>query len=159
MAELAQRIEARRDGPAYGQDWAAWARHQADLLKARRFDQLDLENLLDEVESLAARDFKAWVAAIRLVLMHMLKWDHQPSHRVRSWIVSIVRERGEIEDGLEASPSYAARVDEALSKAYRAARRDAAAETNLPIDTFPKTCPYDWTDITAREHSLHGDEA
>lgn len=159
MAELAQRIDARRDATAYEQDWAAWAAHQANLLKQRRFDELDVDNLLDEVESLAARDFKAWVSAIRLVLMHMLKWDYQPDRRTRGWFVTIVRERTEIEDGLEMSPSYARRTDEAIAKAYRGARREAAAETGLPPNTFPETCPYDWTAITTREHPLPGDDA
>ena len=159
MAELAQRIDARRDAPVYEQDWAAWAGHQAELLKQRRFDEIDVENLLDEVESLAARDFKAWVSAIRLVLMHMLKWDHQPTHRARSWIATIARERTEIEDDLETSPSYSRRTDEAVARAYRGARRGAAAETGLPPKAFPETCPYDWTAITTREHLLPGDDA
>ena len=158
MAELANRIEARRVDPVYEQDWAAWVGHQALLLDQRRFDELDLKNLLDEVNSLASRDFRSWVSAIRLVLMHMLKWDHQPTHRVRGWVVTLVRERNEIEDGLETSPSYARRIEEAVVKAYRAARREAAAETNMSVESFPETCPYDWTAITTREHRLSGDD-
>ena len=158
MAELAHRIDARRDAPTYDQDWAAWAGHQVEMLKQRRFDEVDVESLWDEVESLAKRDFKAWVSALRLVLMHMLKWDYQPGHRARSWIITIGRERHEIEDGLETSPSYAARTEEAVTKAYSRARRDAGDETGLPSETFPETCPYDWTAITTREHSLPGDE-
>ena len=158
MAETIQRLEARR-GPAYAEDWAAWAGHQIELLKEQRLNELDVENLLDEVESLAARDFKAWVSAIRLVLMLMLKWDYQPDRRVRSWMVTIGRERHEIEDGIEISPSYSARKDEAIAKAYRRARTDAADETGLALKTFPETCPYDWAAITTREHLLPGDDA
>ncbi|WP_083853474.1 DUF29 family protein [Synechococcus sp. PCC 6312] len=27
---------------------------------------------------------------------------------------------------------------------YRIARRDAAIETGLPLNTLPQTCPYSW---------------
>lgn len=158
MGEHDIKLHTRTPGPDYARDWAAWTMHQVDLLKQRRFDELDVENLVDEVESLAARDFKAWVASIRLVLMHMLKWDHQPSHRARSWIVTIVRERNEIEDGLDASPSYAGRIDEAVGKAYRAARRDAAAETGLPLTAFPDLTPYPFDTIMNRELRLDDPE-
>jgi hypothetical protein len=36
----------------YGADFYAWLQSQADLLRRRRFDRLDLENIIEEIDSL-----------------------------------------------------------------------------------------------------------
>lgn len=153
MADTAQRIESRR-APGYDEDWSAWMWRHADLLKQGRFGELDLPNLIDEVESLAKRDYRAWASAIRIVLLHMLKWDYQPSRRSESWLRSIVDRQPVILDTLADSPSYGPRLQETVAKAYTAARRQAWQETRLPPDTFPETCPYDWAAITERAFEL-----
>lgn len=124
------------------------------LLRARRFDELDLENLLDEVNDLGLSNFKAFVGAVEIVLVHMLKWDFQPAKRTRSWQASIVEHRQRIADDLGDSPSYSARIDEAIRRAYRTAVPGASRETGLPIKAFPTDCPYDWDTVTGRQHEL-----
>ncbi len=157
MADTAQRLDLPREGPAYAEDYAAWVEHQVELLHAQRFDELDLENLTDEVGSLARSDFRAWVAAIRQVILHMLKWDYQVPYRSRSWQGSILEHRARIDQDLVDSPSYRARTVEAVAKAYPLALAAAVKQTRLPLKTFPETCPYDWAEITTREHPLPGD--
>ena len=154
MAERDPRIDARINYPAYGDDYAAWLSAQIQLLEGRQFDQLDLHNLVDEVGSLGRSDFNAFVSAIRIVLMHMLKWDIQTDHRTRSWANSIEGHRDRVVQDLEDSPSYKSRIDEAVRKAYRQARYEAADETRLPLATFPKDCPFTFSEIMTREHPL-----
>ena len=36
----------------YDEDFYVWARRQAELLRARRYGELDLEHLIEEVEDL-----------------------------------------------------------------------------------------------------------
>ena len=159
MADLAPRIEARRDSAGYADDYAAWVAHQVRLLRERRLDELDFENLIDEVESLSSTVYREFVSVLRLIVMHMLKWDYQPTRRTRSWQSLIgVNQRNAL-DLLIENPSFKSRLDTALSKAYFAARREASGETDLPLKTFPETCPYDWTAIMTREHLLPGDDA
>lgn len=159
MGEHDIRLHSQPSGPSYSEDWAAWLATQVELLKSRRYDELDHENLVDEVEGLSKSDFKAWLSAFRLVLLHMLKWDYQPEYRTRSWQGSINVQRLRILGELEDSPSYARRIEEATRRAYGQARAQASDETDLPLKTFPETCPYDWAAITAREHLLPGDDA
>jgi len=159
MAETAQRIEARRGGPAYGEDYAAWVEHQARLLRERRTDELDFDNLIDEVEGLSVTVYRELLSPLRLVLMHMLKWDYQPARRTRSWQNSIRNNRADVVDLLDANPSLRPRLDKVVAKAYFQARGAASGDTDLPLRTFPETCPYDWKAITTREHPLPGDEA
>ena len=65
-------------------DFAAWIYDQVAALKEGRFTDLDIDDLTDEVESLAKRDFKKLRAALRVILLHMLKWDKQPEERSNS---------------------------------------------------------------------------
>jgi hypothetical protein len=45
---------ARQMKPAannlYQEDFCVWSRHQAEFLRERRFDELDLANLIEKVE-------------------------------------------------------------------------------------------------------------
>lgn len=158
MAARGPTIEAPAKAPAYDEDYAAWLQHQAMLLQNNRLDELDTENLADEVGDLGTSNWRGFVSAIRLVSLHMLKWDHQPALRTRSWQSTIAVQRDAIDDVLAESPSYRPRSETALVRAYRDARREASGETNLPLQTFPESCPYDWDAIMTREHRLPGDD-
>src|SRR5215204_4947801 len=65
----------------YEDDVYSWALQQGDLLKRGRFDELDLTNLIDEVEDVSRREFDALESNLRIVLLHLLKWDYQPERR------------------------------------------------------------------------------
>lgn len=88
-----------------------------------------------------------------MLLVHILKWDYQPQRRTRSWTISIKDQRIEFDQVLEDNPGLKSRLDEALARAYRRARLQAAKETGLDEETFPDICPYSWDDIVSREFS------
>ena len=71
----------------------------------------------------------------------------------RSWILSIEAQRAEIDDVVADNPGLKPRINEAIARAYRKARIEAARETGLEEEQFPAACPYDWNDITSREFS------
>ena len=99
------------------------------------------------------RRLKAWARSeqhalqshLKQLLMHLLKWQYQPSRRQqgRSWATTIVNARSEIADLVERSPGLEPHVEPLLHKAYPTARRLAEIQTRLPLTTFPATCP--WT--------------
>lgn len=154
MAEREHIIAARQAVPGYADDYAAWLQHQINLMRAGRWAELDQEHLIDEVEDLGRSEFNAFASAIEIVLVHMLKWDHQPERRTSSWIASIVEHRRRIVRLLQQNPSYKSRIAEAIDVAYDTAQAKASVETNLPLVTFPDENPYDWEAITQREHVL-----
>jgi hypothetical protein len=127
----------------YDRDIALWSSQMGELLRQGKFDQLDLIHLIDEVEDLGRRERDRLVSSMRLILHHLLKWHYQPEKRSRSWVKTIQRERLNIEIYLEDAPSLGRLLDqEWLTRAYRAARKDAAIETDLTPGTFPQDCPY-----------------
>src|SRR5580658_5844090 len=83
---------------AYEADFYSWLMEQARHLREGRIHALDRDNLAEEIESLGREQFNKLVSALRVLMLHVLKWDHQPSLRSRSWMLSIESQRLEIAD-------------------------------------------------------------
>jgi len=137
----------------YERDFYSWSLEQARLIREGRIEALDRDNLAEEIESLGREQFNKLVSALRVAMLHMLKWDHQPARRSRSWMLSIKQARLDITDILDDNPSLKPRVAEAIGRAYRGARIDATKETGLDEADFPDACPYSFGDITSRDFS------
>ena len=142
------------DRAGYMQDFYSWLMEQARFVRAGRWDQVDRENLAEEIESLGREQFNKLERALRVLLLHILKWDHQPDKRTRSWALSIKAQRMEIEDIIGDNPGLKPRIDEAIARGYRKARVEAMRETGLEEDRFPTLCPYAWDDLMMRDVSL-----
>jgi hypothetical protein len=138
----------------YMQDFYSWLMEQARFVREGRWDQVDRDNLAEEIESLGREQFNKLESALHVLLLHMLKWDHQPKKRTRSWVLSIEAQRIEVADVIDDNPGLNPRIDEAIARGYRKARVEAARETGLEEDRFPALCPYAWDDLMARDVSL-----
>ena len=138
------------EGTAYEADASAWALEQADHLRSGRWSRLDVVHLADEIEALARSERHALTSALQVILLHLLKWDHQPDRRTRSWVNSIRTQRLAVAEGLEDNPSLAPQIGDLVVRAYRRARIDAAGETGLDESVFPAECPYDLENIITR---------
>jgi predicted DNA-binding ribbon-helix-helix protein len=126
---------------AYASDFYSWLMEQAAHLRARRWQALDCENLAEEIESLGREQFNKLESALRVLMMHMLKWDHQPEFRSRSWVLSIEAQRDELENVLADNPGLKPLIAEATARAYRSARIEAAKETGTGKEPVPGAVP------------------
>ena len=126
----------------YETDLYAWTQHQAALLRARRADAIDWDNLAEEIESLGNRDWRELDSRIVVIVQHLLKWQFQPELRGASWRKTLRTQRREIEKLVKQSPSLRRQVSDMVSDAYRHARQNAVDETGLRPGAFPPTCPY-----------------
>ncbi|WP_055073742.1 DUF29 domain-containing protein [Pseudanabaena sp. 'Roaring Creek'] len=136
----------------YEQDYGLWAEQMADLIAAGRFDELDIENLVEEVRDLSKRERDRLLSSMRLIVHHFLKWDNQPQRRSRSWQTTIQRERLNIQKYLLDSPSLKRYLtDEYLNQVYETGRLDAIGETGLDM---PIDCTYTIEDILERNVNL-----
>ena len=126
----------------YNRDYHLWLEETAQLLKNRDFEQLDLENLIEEIETLGRSERNKLISSLRLIYQHLLKWQYQPEKRSKSWTDTIDRERDNVNDYIEDMPSLKRSLDdpEAIGKAYSRGRRDAMKETG--INNLPKECPF-----------------
>ena len=144
---------------AYRQDIHAWARNQAELLKEGRFDEIDAINIAEEILDVGEREYDKFESALAIILLHMLKWDHQPERRLRSWQNSIKEHRRRVEKQLRKVQSLKTRNGEAVEEAYDAARSWCQIETHIPEVDFPSSCPYDWEEIMTRSFVYEDERA
>jgi hypothetical protein len=128
-------------------DFYAWSLEQAALLRAGRVGEADLDAIAEEIESMGKTEKRELVSRLTVLLLHLLKWQRQPSHRSNSWRLSITNARNEVTYHLEDDPSLKAVLDSAMEQAYRSARLKAAIETALDEDQFPARCPWSFAEV------------
>jgi len=124
----------------YESDLYAWAMEQAALLRAGRLSEADVANIAEEIESLGRSERSELVNRLAVLLLHLLKWESQPSHRGNSWRLTIVEQRRSITDHLGDNPSLRAALPDLIDRAYRRARIGAQRETGLGARSFSETC-------------------
>jgi hypothetical protein len=123
----------------YETDFVLWAETQAAALRDRRFEELDLANLIEEVDDLSKRERDAVRSHLKQLVAHLLKFEHQPERATQSWHDTIEAEAEAIAEAFDDTPSLRGSLKESMAKAYPRARRLARKETNLPLKTFPET--------------------
>jgi len=124
-------------------DFALWAAEQAALLGGGRFDRVDIENVVGELEFLGNSQKSEIENRLKVLLTHLLKWQFQPTERSNRWMATLIEQRTEISEVVRRSPSLKHHPAQALGgRTYEIAMLRASGETGLPKSAFPETCPY-----------------
>src|SRR5271165_7095839 len=89
----------------YDTDHLEWAEQTAELIRQRRFDDIDVEHLIEEVEYLAGNEKSAVKSQMRRLLVHLIKQGIEPRRDGASWRVSILSAQQELRDQIKDSPS------------------------------------------------------
>ncbi len=131
----------------YETDVAAWAGEQSRALAERRFDDLDLEHLAEEIDELGGSFRDQLESRILVLLMHLLKWAYQPDHRSKSWRNSIREQRRKITRLLKKVPSLKPTVEDVTVDIYEDAVEQAMDETELAREVFPEECPFTFEEL------------
>ncbi len=131
----------------YDQDFYAWTQHQAKLLRSGRLGELDIENLVEEIESLGKQQRQELRNRLGALLGHLLKWHYQPEARSKSWVYTIKDQREEIQRHLKENPSLKPYLSEAVGIGYRKGLNLVGQETLLDPTQLPQSCPFSEADI------------
>ncbi len=126
----------------YDEDFFVWTQEQARLLRERRFDELDLANLVEEVESVGRSEKTEIESRLEILLAHLLKWKYQPGARSSSWRGTITEQRTRIARLLRDSPSLRKYPAEIFSDCYLSGRLLAAKESGIDFTLFPEAAPF-----------------
>jgi len=126
----------------YEQDFHAWTMQQAELLRARKLDCADIDNIAEEIESMGRSEKRELTSRLTVLLAHLLKWQLQPAFRGNSWRLTIKVQRRAVTRHLRDNPSLKSQLDQTVSDAYGDARIEAERETGLAAETFPDACPF-----------------
>jgi hypothetical protein len=134
----------------YEDDLYTWVGQQVALLRAGRAEEIDAENIAEELGDVATSEYNSLRSALTIVLLRLLKWDHQPERRSRSWDNSVEEHRGRVLEVLDDSPGLKPRLPEAIGAAYKGARARASTQTDRPRTAFSPDCPYTLDEIMTR---------
>ena len=131
----------------YDQDFYAWTQHQIELLQAQQWEQLDIDNLIEEIASLGKRERQELRNRLGVLLGHLLKWRYQPEARSKSWFYTIKEQRQGIERHLQENPSLKPYLSEAIEICYETGLNLVGKETPLAPTKLPQACPFSESDI------------
>lgn len=126
----------------YETDFNLWIEQTVNQLKNGQIQDLDLENLIEEIESMGRSDKREIKTRLIVLIMHLLKWKYQPQKQTTSWIATINEQRRQIKVVLKDSPSLKPYIQNEIDDCYQDARKDAEKETKLSIEIFPLECPF-----------------
>ncbi len=134
----------------YEMDETAWLEAMSELIQEGRCEELDYQSLKEYLTDMARRDRRELESRLATLLVHLLKWTHQPERRSGSWRGTIIEQRHELER-LARRGVLRNHAEAVLADAYAEAVERAAAETDLSRETFPPECPYSLDQLLASD--------
>lgn len=137
--------------PGYEEDFYGWVSASIMLLKQKRFDEMDIDHLIEELEDMGNNKKHALVSRLAQLIFHLLKWQHQPDFRGRSWEASIQEQRRKVKQLLLENQSLKHLLARFLVDAYVDSILLIKKETPIDLKLFPQECPYTFDQITNDE--------
>lgn len=126
----------------YEKDYYLWLEQTIQDLKAGKWAELDITNLIEELEGVSRSEKRALESNLTVILLHLLKWKYQPTYRCNSWLSSINEHRFRVAKQMKQSPSLKPYLEQVFEECYGDAKILAEVETGLPLDTFPAESPF-----------------
>ncbi len=129
----------------YEQDFYLWLETTARLLREHKFEEIDLDNLIEEIESMGRSERRELKNRLRRILGHLLKlkyWTEEKERNQRGWRNTIIEQRSQLSELLKDSPSLKSVLVDFFSECYIEERLNTALKTNLLLEEFPVEPPF-----------------
>lgn len=129
----------------YETDFYGWTQDQAGKLRKLLADRsnldLDIENILEEIDSLGRSDYRQLRSRLEEICIHLLKLHYSLSWEPRrGWKNSIRGQRMSLDRLLRESPSLKRRLGEAFAEGYEDSLRHFDDEKLVSL-TMPMHLP------------------
>ncbi|WP_353931172.1 DUF29 domain-containing protein [Okeanomitos corallinicola TIOX110] len=124
----------------YDQDYYLWIKTTINQLRTGQFSAVDLENLLEELETLGRSQKRTIQNLLINLIEYLLKlkyWDQERERNQGHWKGEIRKFRTQIKDYLQDSPSLKPYILEIFDECYQEARKLVSDSSQLSLDTFP----------------------
>ncbi|MEA5577190.1 DUF29 domain-containing protein [Anabaena sp. UHCC 0451] len=119
-----------------------WLLANIELLKQGRFDELDLENLIEELEDLGNEKKNAVASLLEQIIRHLLLlqfWTEEVERNGHHWQAEIVSFRNQLKRRLTGNlRNY---LSQEMLDIYADALKYVQVKTKFKVD-FPKQCSY-----------------
>lgn len=129
----------------YGQDFYLWIQTTIQHLQERNLEQLDIENLIEEIDSMGRSEKKELKTRLVVLIEHLLKlqyWIEEKDDNARGWRNTVVEQRRQITYTLADSPSLKAILNDVFLPCYQDAKKDTINKYQLPSNLFPEEPPF-----------------
>ena len=131
-------------------EYDSWLLEQAQLLRERDFQHLDIDNLVEEIEALVRGEKSSVEQFAYLIMLHLLLieyWHEQSEWNRNHWEAEITGFRLQLNNKLTTNlrKHLAQRLDFLYGKAYQAAVKKTKSSING--DRFPQERKYSLEDI------------
>ena len=131
-------------------EYDSWLLEQAQLLRDRDFQHLDIDNLVEEIEALVRGEKSSVEQFAYLIMLHLLLieyWYEQSEWNRDNWEAEITGFRLQLNNKLTTNlrNHLAQRLDFLYGKAYQAAVKKTKSSING--DRFPQERKYSLEDI------------
>lgn len=125
----------------YERDFWLWTTDTIAKLRAGHFEQLDLENLIEEIEGLGRSQQRELKSRLLILLEHLLKrlYVNSPDN-YRGWEITINEQRRQLELTIDDSPSLKTAWEESFMTAWRLALK--GVRKDYPNISFPDLWSY-----------------
>jgi hypothetical protein len=121
--------EITKAGSLYEQDILLWVEDTVAKLKARDFESLDIDNLIEEVESLGISQRKELLSRLVTLLEHILKRMYVDiPNDYNGWERTIRNQRTELEFLFKDAPSLKTRWNDSFADAWQVALKKLRKE-------------------------------
>jgi hypothetical protein len=134
----------------YEQDFYLWLQTTANLLENNKFDELDIGNLIEEINSMGRSEKKELKSRLITLIEHILKleyWQLEKENNARGWRNTVAEQRLQIELTLEDSPSLRNMLDDIFEECYQKARQYILKRYQLSPELFPENPPFSVVDV------------
>lgn len=134
----------------YEQDFYLWIQTTVKLLSEGKLERLDIENLIEEIDSMGRREKKELKTRLIVLIEHLLKlqyWTEEKDYNARFWRNTVVEQRRQIAYSLADSPSLKSILNDVFLECYQDARNDTLRKYELPSELFPEDSPFSLLDI------------
>ena len=125
----------------YDHDFNLWLLATIKDLKARNFENIEIENLIEELDSLAKRDKRELKSRLRVLISHLLKRRYINNIEYhRGWELTIKEQRRELDNLWQQSPSLKNYFLEIFAETCQQALIECQ-DSYLYVQ-FPNDCPF-----------------
>ncbi len=126
----------------YDKDYSLWLEETIKQLRLKEFSEVDLENLIEELESMGRSDKRTLKSLLTRLFEHLLKigyLDSEREYNTNKWKVEIRTFRQQIADLLNDSPNLKNYLESIFEECYNRARKNMIDLTGLSSQVFPDT--------------------
>jgi hypothetical protein len=126
----------------YDTDYQLWLEQTVAQLKMQDFSQIDVENLIEEIESLGRSEKHAISSYLMRLCEHLLKikyWESEREMCLRGWKREVLNFRLQIQEELESSPSLQSFLQDIFAKQYQNGRKLFLNASELDAKLVPET--------------------